>query len=286
MNVLWSIVAPPWILGRFVLQHAMNFSGMSQRANQPRNVRVGTNPSNQSMYGRPATITQTPGMMANTNVNSIFQLQAFKHGYEKELREGQFVFIHRGTDDGAHSDTSFGKSVVMNIPMANYKLFKLHTVDDTKTNAISILGTFAPMGVVKTNGTSVPWDVRGAPSLHLNVCTRGQCKTFNMWSGAKDGDLLYLRLARSAEALQGSDFSMKVSGMAETDASSKSNVWQFTPQVHHTRAAASHSEDVWDVYIGRVYLSRRCVQSTAPVERTRQLHRMVSGDQIDIFVDP
>lgn len=306
---------------------------------QPRNMRVGTNPSTNSVYGTPRTVNQTAGMLANGSVHSLFQIQAFQNHYEVELREGQLVFAHKDCIVGSGNTCT-----MMNLPMMNYKLYQCcRTYDKAKhvgrqnmgdearkaeqsllgfkdkdwgnkdelqrlmkerMTTTEILASLSPMGVVVTNAahrvSRIP-DHR-PHELVLNVCTRGQHKTFNVWGDVLDGDLLYLRLERlragaarkrtdprspaNLLSLNGSDFSMKCDGQNEAFDDTVVGPWQFVPVVHKGRAEAIQDETTWDVYIGRVYLSRRCVQSgKGDINRVRNLCTMVRGDQVDIFVD-
>merc|ERR1711871_26627 len=84
----------------------------------------------------------------------------------------------------------------MNLPMMNYHLFRM--VNHAKQTTRTILHHWSFMGVIVTNTVNrVSQHVAYNPmELVLNVCVRGQRKTFNVWGDVLDGDFLYLRLER------------------------------------------------------------------------------------------
>lgn len=281
---------------------------------QPRNMRVGNNPYSTTLGSIPATVNQTPGMLANDSVSSLFQIQGFVNKYEEELREGQLVFVFKKNEqtNGKRSlDAMMNKTIMMNLPMLNYKLFQSCLIEDKNSqdwkdwHTAKLLSMFSVMGVIKTNAANrVSRIPHREHELVLNVCTRGQYRTFNVWGDCSDGELLYLRLERaraggvrkrgsgydpntvSYEALSGPNYSMKCDGLDCTSTEPIEGPWQLVPIKHTTRADAIRDQYTYDIYVGRVFRPRRCVKSGGPqLERTRKLHRMVAGDQLEIFVD-
>jgi len=168
------------------------------------------------------------------------------------------------------------------------------------------LDTFHFMGTIINEGAPFAVDEgRGQGNTQariINLCVRGRQSTFNVWGDIRDGDQLYLKLAKQEVA--GTDFQLDINSygtsMPETPVI---NCYQFVPA--HSRehswsyqdfskGFSSNTRDEHQVHyinIGRCFRTQRHHKFNTDVKdhmlRIRSVLDMVSkSPQFEVLIDP
>jgi len=252
-------------------------------------------------------VNQTMGFQSNHTIPYAYVVRRFKdkHGDDKSLDKGQFVFIRRRIMPLQAKKLY----TIMNVPQMNHLLYECARtgVDPAKYDpgeegsADLILDEWVPHGVVQgeIGGPTVD-----QPQERLvNLIVMGRTSVFNHWGGRaiKDGTPLWFVLRRmDVDATTGRRYQVHLDDTTtrNTDGT-RIPCWQWQPyadyQYHHPfetdsplRKGNIHGTNARAVYVGRVS-SKGYLHTHASAQHTQRatydVNKLVTLPQFEMFVD-
>ena len=257
-------------------------------------------------------VNQTLGFQSNHTIPYAYVVRRFKdkHGDDKSLNKGQFVFIRRRIMPLQAKKLY----TIMNVPQMNHLLYECARtgVDPAKydpndpKSARRILDEWVPHGVVQgeIGGPTVD-----QPQERLvNLIVMGRTPVFNHWGerAIKDGTPLWFVLRRmEVDATTGRRYQVHLDDTTTRNTDGRRILcWQWQPyadyQYHHPFETDSPLRDKDDddkdvngararaVYVGRVS-SKGYLHTHASAQHTERatydVNKLVTLPQFEMFVD-